>query len=65
MLQSDIKLSGIQAYDRILNQWTWFQGDNAEETITSNAFKDGGTEIRIINGKEVEYKKYIYNVEDF
>lgn len=65
LLPADIKLKGIQAYDVILNQWTWFQGETAEETLTSGAFIEGATEKKVFDGVEVLYKKYIYNVEDF
>lgn len=61
LIPSVFRLTGIQGYNIMGNYWEWLYQDR---TASLTEFIEEGTTSKIINGVEVEYTRYVYNIDD-
>lgn len=55
---------GIKTFDGIANTWSWYYGDNAEESVAANTFIKSLVPVeRQIDGQNIQYYDYTYNYE--
>lgn len=66
LIPDSVELFGIQSWDILINNWSWYYGKTASETLTSNSWiKTDEIISKNINGVSVHYRKYKYNLEEY
>lgn len=61
LIPQGITITGIKAWDDLQNQWNWYRGENAEESLAANSWIAGETVEREINHQTIKYTVYTYS----
>ena len=57
---------GIKGFNAIYGKWDWYKGATAEESLDAESFiKSASTVVRNVNGQDIEYYTYTYNVAKY
>lgn len=66
LLPAFVDVMGIKGFNAIYGRWDWYKGSNAAESLEAESFiKSSETVTRNVNGQDIEYYMYTYNVAKY
>lgn len=66
LIPENVTLKGIKAWNVMANDWQWFCGETAGETLSANAWvKSEESVIKKIDGVTVAYQELKYNASEY